>query len=299
MSTPSPATPGKRRASLAIGLLSRLPLPLLYRLSDLLFVLLFHLARFQRQLLADNLRRAFPGKPAQEINRLAAATYRNALDFLFETIKAWRFGAQDLQQRIEIENADLLTALLKQHKTVLALTAHSGNWEWLQLTCGARLDAPIAAVYNPLNHRGVDALLLQLRTRFGSRLIDNNDNALPALIEFSRQGGIIALNADQGPRAEDDKYWTAFLGTETAFFTGPEKLARLFQAPVVFVAMQRLRRGYYRVRFELLATPPYPSSPGAVLQPYVQALEQQIRAAPQDWFWLYKRWKYEKSLYAG
>lgn len=299
MSTSPSATPGKRRAALVIGLLSRLPLPLLYGLSDALFVLLFHLARFQRQLLVDNLRRAFPDKTAAEINRLAAASYRNALDFLFETIKAWRFDAGDLQQRIDIENSELLTTLLQQHNTVLALTAHSGNWEWLQLACAARLDAPIAAVYNPLNHRGVDALLLELRTRFGSRLIDSNDNALPELIDFSRHGGIIALNADQGQRPEDDKFWASFLDIDTAFFTGPEKLARLFQAPVVFVAMQRLRRGYYRVRFERLTGPPYPPSPGAVLHPYIQALEQQILAAPQDWFWLYKRWKYVRPLYVG
>jgi len=296
MPTPSSATPGKRRATLVIGLLSRVPLPLLYTLSDILFVLLFHLARFQRQLLVDNLRRAFPDKTAQEIHRLAAASYRSALDFLVETIKAWRFDTRDLQQHIDIENPGLLTTLLQQHKTVLALTAHSGNWEWLQLACAAQLDVPLAAVYNPLNHRGVDALLLDLRTRFGSRLIDSR-KALPELVDFSRHGGVIALNADQGPHPEDDKYWTDFLGIETAFFTGPEKLARLFQAPVVFVAMQRLRRGHYRVRFQLLTAPPYPPSPGVVLQPYVQAVEQQIRSAPQDWFWLYKRWKYTKPLY--
>jgi KDO2-lipid IV(A) lauroyltransferase len=280
-----------------IGALSRLPLPLLYGLSGLLCFLLYRLARFQRQLLVDNLSRAFPDKAPADIQRLAAACYRNALDFLVEAIKAWRMDAGELQRRVEIENPQLLTTLLQAHKTVLALTAHSGNWEWLQLACAANLDAPVAAVYNPLNHPGIDALLLELRTRYGSYLIDSG-NALPKLIEFSRRGGIIALNADQLPRPEDDKYWTRFLGIDTAFFTGPEKLARLFRAPVVFVAMQRVRRGYYRVRFERLATPPYPPREGAVTQPYVQAVEQQILAAPQDWFWLYKRWKYVRPLYS-
>jgi KDO2-lipid IV(A) lauroyltransferase len=135
-----------------------------------------------------------------------------------------------------------------------------------------------------------------MRMRFGSTLIDAG-NALPALIAFSRQGGVIALNADQGPRPEDDKFWTGFLGIETAFFTGPEKLARLFRAPVVFVAMQRLRRGRFHIRFQPLTQPPYGETPGEILQPYVAAVEQQIRAAPQDWFWLYKRWKYKKPLY--
>jgi KDO2-lipid IV(A) lauroyltransferase len=297
MSQPRSEAQAKRRAALLIGILSRLPLPLLYGLADLLFVLLFHLARFQRRLLLDNLSRAFPGKSPTEIHCLAARSYRNALDFLVETIKAWRFSAADLDRRVEIENPEVLAGLLSQHKVVLALTSHCGNWEWLQLACSAQFEVPVAAVYNPLNHRGVDALLLEMRTRFGSTLIDAG-NALPALIEFSRQGGVIALNADQAPRPEDEKFWTEFLGIETAFFTGPEKLARLFKAPVVFVAMQRLRRGRFRIRFQPLTQPPYAQTPGEILRPYVEAVEQQIRSAPQDWFWLYKRWKYQKPVYA-
>ena len=179
----------------------------------------------------------------------------------------------------------------------MALTSHCGNWEWLQLACAAQLDARLAAVYNPLNHPGVDTLLLELRERFGSTLVDAG-NALPALIGFARGGGVIALNADQGPRREDDKYWSDFLGIETAFFTGPEKLARLFKAPVVFVAVQRLRRGCFRVCFQHLTHPPYSQATGEIMQPYVEAVQRQIRHAPEDWFWRYKRWKYKKPLYA-
>jgi KDO2-lipid IV(A) lauroyltransferase len=286
----------RRRAALLIGGLSRLPLALLYAISDLLFLVLYRVLRFQRRLVIDNIGRAFPTASRQEIERLSAHTYRHALDLLFETIKAWRLNQRDFRQRVQIENADMLSDLLAANKIVLALTSHCGNWEWLQLACAVQLDQRIAAVYSPLNHTGVDALLLDMRARFGSTLIDTG-RALPELIRFARDGGIIALNADQGPRPEDDKYWTDFLGIETAFFTGPEKLARLFRAPVVFVAMRRLRRGRFSVRFELLATPPYAAG-DAVMPAYVSALEAQIRAAPQDWFWLYKRWKYRKPLYA-
>lgn len=283
-------------AVLLIGLLSRLPLPVLYGLSDLLFVLLFHLFRFQRRLAVDNLARAFPDLEAGRLDRLAARSYRNALDFLVETIKAWRFDRHRLAQHVALENAGLLAELLQQHKVVVALTSHCGNWEWLHLACAAGLDGRIAAVYNPLNHPGIDALLLEMRSRFGSTLVEAGE-ALAPLIAFARDGGVIALNADQGPRPEDDKYWSQFLGIETAFFTGPEKLARLFKAPVVYVAMQRTGRGRFRVRFRQLSEPPYRQAPGEIMQPYIEALEQQILEAPQDWFWLYKRWKYGKPVY--
>ncbi len=287
----------QRRAALLIALFSRLPLTALYALSTLLFFLLFRVARFQRALLSDNLRRAFPGETEASIQQLAADSYRNALDFLVETLKAWRLDSDELQRRVELENLSLLETLLRKHKTVVALTAHSGNWEWLQLACAAQLQAPLAAVYQPLNHPGVDAQLRRLRARFGTRLIAS-EQALAELVDFARHGGVIALNADQGPRPEEDKHWARFLGIDTAFYTGPEKLARLFQAPVVFVAMRRVRRGHYRVRFHTLAVPPHAPAAGAVLNPYVDALESQIRALPQDWFWLYKRWKYQRPLYA-
>jgi len=296
MASPTSDKPARRRAQLLIGTLSRLPLPVLYGLSNLLHILLYRLFRFQRRLLIANLKRAFPDKAPTEIQRLAAAAYRNALDFLFESIKAWRFDKHDFRQRVEIENPALPAELLQLHQVVLVLTSHCGNWEWLHLACAAALDIPIAAVYNPLNHRGVDTALLDLRTRFGSTLIENK-NALPELLKFARQGGLIALNADQSPRPEDDKYWTGFLGIDTAFFTGPDKLARLFKAPVVYAQMRRGRRGHYGLHFSILAQPPYSPATDEIMRPYVRAVEAQIRSTPQDWFWLYKRWKYKKSMY--
>jgi Kdo2-lipid IVA lauroyltransferase/acyltransferase len=280
-----------------INATSRAPLPALYVLSDLLFLVLYRLIRFQRGLLNDNLKRAFPTSSQADRDRLAANCYRNALDFLVETLKSWRLDSHEINRRVTLKNPELITALGTRHKTLIALTSHSGNWEWLQLACSAQLEAPLAALYNPLNLPDIDALLTAMRSRFGSRLIEAK-SALPSLVEFSRQGGIIAINADQSPRPEDDKYWSRFLGIDTAFFTGPEKLARLFKAPVVFVCMRRLRRGYYEAEFELLSEPPYPAGQDTTMAAYIQAAEQQIRSAPQDWFWLYKRWKYPRPLYS-
>jgi KDO2-lipid IV(A) lauroyltransferase len=278
-----------------ISVLSRLPLPALYLLSDLLFLILYRLFRFQRNLLHDNLARAFPSRGRLERDKLAASCYRNAIDFLVETLKSWRLDKDDINRRVTLKNPELIAELGAGYKTLLALTSHSGNWEWLQLACSAQLDTPMAALYSPLNLPDVDTQLKEMRSRFGSTLIEAK-TALPSLIEFSREGGIIAINADQGPRLEDEKYWHPFLGIDTAFFTGPDKLARLFRAPVVFVSMQRIRRGYYEVEFKLLTEPPY--ADGTIMPAYIKAAEAQIQSSPQDWFWLYKRWKYPRPVYS-
>lgn len=279
-----------------VNVLSRLPLPILYLCSDLLFLVLYRIMRFQRRLLYANLKLAFPAHSRSERNSLAAACYRNALDFLFETLKSWRFDESEFRRRVTLKNPELIRELGARHKTLLALTSHFGNWEWLQLACAAQLDIPVTALYSSLNRPDIDELLKSMRSRFGSTLIEAK-SALPVLLDLSRQGGIIAVNADQGPRPEDDKYWGRFLGIDTAFYTGPDKLARLFKTPVIFVHMRRIRRGYYEVEFELLCEPPYSQDQGNILPAYIKAAERQILSAPQDWFWLYKRWKFRRPLY--
>jgi KDO2-lipid IV(A) lauroyltransferase len=296
MSELNPEVNSKHWPVVLIRFLARLPLPFLYMLADLLFVLFFHLIRFQRELVVGNLRRAFPEQSSRATRRLAAQSYRHAIHILFETIKCLSFSDHDLAQRVEIENTELIDSLLRQHRTILAAASHHCNWEWLQLACSARLGVPLAALYKPLNHGGIDTLLLQLRSRYGSQLIEAK-SSLPELVKFARQPGVIAVVADQGPRPDEEKYWSRFLNRDTAFFPGLEKLALLLKAPVVFVRMERVRRGHYRIRFEVLTEPPYQQQSGIIMEPYIQAVEKQIIEAPQDWFWAYKRWKYKKPTY--
>lgn len=279
-----------------IRILARLPLPVLYLIADTLFLTAFYLLRFQRELVESNLRIAFPEHSPGMIRRLAAGSYRNTVHMLFESIKGGTISAEELTRRVELENPELIYHLLEQHRTVVTVAAHHGNWEWMQLACSSRLSIPLAALYKPLNHPGIDIPLQELRSRFGSLLIEAK-SALPELIGFARQPGIIALVADQGPRPDEEKYWANFLGQDTAFYPGPEKLARLLKAPLVFVHTQRLRRGYYRIKFETLLEPPYRQDPGTIMDAYIKAVEKQVLKAPQDWVWMYKRWKYQRSMY--
>jgi len=279
-----------------IRLTARLPLPVLYLMADALYVLSFYLLRFQRELVENNLRGAFPDLSRTRIRRLVTGSYRNTVHMLFESIKSGTLTAGELTRRVEIDNPGLIHTLLEQYPTVVTVAAHHGNWEWLQLACSSRLAVPLAALYKPLNHPGIDIPLQASRSRFGSQMIEAR-NALPELLKFARHPGIVALVADQGPRPDEEKHWACFLGRDTAFYPGVEKLARLLKAPLVFVHMQRLRRGYYRIRFELLTEPPYRQDPGTLMDAYIKAVERQVLAAPQDWIWMYKRWKYRKSLY--
>ena len=100
-----------------------------------------------------------------------------------------------------------------------------------------------------------------------------------------------------------DKHWTRFLNQDTAFFVGAETIARFLEAPVVYVAMRRLKRGHYALHLHVLAEPPYDITDEAgtetgawIVEAYARKLEQEIRASPPDWLWVHNKWKYSKLV---
>ena len=288
-----PEKPAERTLVLLIRSLAWLPLPLLYVTADILFLLLYHVFRLEHKLTRDNLQRAFPDMSGKERKRIAAKSYRNALHVLFETIHAQRISATELRRRMQFENPELADQLLDKYGKVLTVAAHQGNWEWLEMAGSLCMSAPLATLYKPLSHPGIEKMLNETRQRFGGKMI-STQHALPQLVRFTRDRSIIAMLADQGPQPHGEKHWATFLGQDTAFYPGVEKLARMLKMPVLFTHVTRIKRGHYRVRFELLGEPPWDLPEGELMERYIHSVEQQIIAHPEDWLWMYKRWKYHK-----
>ena len=139
----------------------------------------------------------------------------------------------------------------------------------------------------------------EARRRFGANPIPHKH----FLYEVMRRGDeprAYALLADQTPLAKVPKHWIRFLNRDTAFFLGPERIARYLDASVVYVAMKRVRRGYYDVHIDVIAEPPYDDDAGpAIAEAYARHLEATILASPADWLWIHNKWKYPKPADAA
>ena len=274
--------------------LTRLPLPVLYALGSFAYFVAFHVLRWHRELAARNLANAFPEKSDAERAIILKQSYINLGQTLAETF--WGFGAsgQALVERVAIENRDLIGRFLAMKRPVVLLTAHVCNWEWLLPAAGAQFDIPIDAVYKPLRVASLDAFIRETRSRFGGKPIPINS----FLYELMRRAGearAYGMVADQTPPRNMDKYWTRFLNQDTAFFTGADKIAQFLEAPVLYVAMRRLRKGHYALRLHVLCEPPYePGEDLQVMERYARRLESEIRASPPDWLWVHNKWKYPK-----
>jgi KDO2-lipid IV(A) lauroyltransferase len=276
-----------------LKLLSRLPLGVLYALTDCLYVLVYHIWRFRRELSLSNLRNSFPEKSGAELELIARQAYRNACDMIAEVLKGAVIGEQELRQRVRILNIDALARFTQAGQSVIMLASHHCNWEWLLLASCLEPDVRVDAVYKPLRVAAIDRFMRETRSRFGG-------NPLPArnfLVEVLKRRGVarvFALVVDQTPRHDEEKHWTRFMNQDTAFFVGADRIARITRAPVFFVGMQRVRRGYYEARLQLLAEPPYPEAGPDIIERYARTAEAHIAQHPADWLWMYRKWKYQK-----
>jgi Kdo2-lipid IVA lauroyltransferase/acyltransferase len=277
--------------------LTRVPLGLLYGVGWLIHVIVFHLLRWRRDQVDADVARAFPEKSAAERAVIVSASYRNLADVVMETI--WGFGASaaELRRRVVFENPEVVHHCADTKQSVVLLTPHFCNWEWLLLAGGATFGLPIDAVYQTLRVRSVDRYLRDARSRFGGKPFPRQDFVfeLMSRADTPRAYGLIA---DQTPRRDQRKHWTRMLNRDTAFFLGAERITRFLDARVLYVEMRRVRRGHYSVRFEVLAAPPYELDAGMDDSPIMEAFARQLERAvierPAEWLWVQKRWKYPK-----
>jgi Kdo2-lipid IVA lauroyltransferase/acyltransferase len=277
--------------------LTRTPLPVLYAWGWLLHVIVFHVVRWRRDQVASDIARAFPDKSPAERARILRQSYRNIADVVMESI--WGFGAsaEKLAQRVTFENTALVDDAVAARQSVVLLTPHFCNWEWLLPAGGARFGLPIDAVYQKQRIEVLDQFLLDARSRFGGKPIVREDFVYELMHRAGTPRGY-ALIADQTPPRDDKKHWSRFLNRDTAFFIGAEKVARFLDSPVLYVAMRRVGRGRYSVRLLPLAMPPFDAEAAGdvtpIMESFARKLEAAIRESPADWLWLQKRWKYPK-----
>ena len=104
-----------------LSALARLPLRVLYPLSDGIGFLLYHLVRYRRKLVRRNLTSAYPTKPKKEIKAIERAFYRFFCDYVVETIRLLRISEEEVRQRFRFTNMELIERLSEDGKPLFCL----------------------------------------------------------------------------------------------------------------------------------------------------------------------------------
>ena len=234
---------------------------------------------YRRGLVAANLASAFPDGDAEA---LANSFYWGYAQVCVEVVRALAMDADDLLARVDCEGAAAL-----RDGNALLLMAHHANMIWAVLALAARIEAPVSIVYKPPHAPAMRQLLLAIAARFDVELVPVKD-VRKKLVQRRERNRVWTLVADQRPGR--DRHYAELCGRRTAFFLGPERIARALRWPVYYLSCQRTALGRYACRVEKVADPPH-EQPGAIIDRYASLLQADIDRAPADWLWSHDRWR--------
>lgn len=276
--------------SFFIYLLSLLPFRVLYALSDLGYVLLYHIIGYRKAVVFKNLRNAFPEKSEDERRQIARRFYRFLPDLLVEAIKMRSISADQVEKRMMMYQTEELERHFRAGKGVIAVTAHYGNWELGIHRISLFTEHPALIIYKPLNNKSFDTVYNGIRSRFGAVMVPMK-LTLRKIIAYRHQPHISVFVADQTPGRSDSHYFINFLNQKTPVYTGVEKIARATGFPVVFCHIDRVKRGHYCCKFTTLVEEPATVPVHGITDIHNKFTEDIIRRKPELWLWSHRRWK--------
>jgi KDO2-lipid IV(A) lauroyltransferase len=275
-----------------IYVLSLMPFWILYRVSDFFYIIV-RLSGYRKKIILKNLTNSFPEKSEDEIKVICRVYYRYLCDLIVEILKTLNMSKEETLKRCIFHQQPWLTELYEEHKSILIVMGHYGNWEWAGPSFTLTTNFPLVVIYKPLSHRHFEKMMVDMRTRFGTR-ITPIDRTLRDMVANQKETTATAFIADQAATVKN-AYWTTFLHQDTAVFTGPEKLARRFNYPVVYMNVQRKKRGYYEITPELLFDTPSKTTENEISEAFTKRLEKEIIQDPIPWLWSHRRWKHKRS----
>lgn len=275
-------------ARLLIQCLGLLPQGSLNALARLLGRLAYRLPWHKNVIIRCNLDLCFPELDEPGRRALHRHYLYEQFRLIFEAPVLWHWPAERILERIEVHQNEALAARDQESPTgILYVSGHFGNWELLNLKLS--LTQRVTTLYRaPANPR-LDRFINQPRRRFGARMVPGDRAALKHLLKCLRNGEAAAIAADIQPKRGDGVF-VPFFGTEALTMTLVHKLARKTGCRVVLTVVRRNPDGGRWTQTltdatDMLAT----DDPHQALAGVNRWLEDQIREAPAQYLWLYKR----------
>lgn len=272
-----------------------LPFPVLYALSDALYYIVYYVARYRRKVARRNLVSSFPEKSMAEIRHIERDFYRFFVDMVFESAKLMTMSKEEMMRRMVFVNPEAITQFTDRGISVSAYLGHFGNWEWISSAAlWVPADIEMAQIYHNLKSKAMDEVVLHMRERMGQKCVEMRDT-VRFMASDSDRPRVIGFIADQSPKRKVAKYFIPFLNHEVPVLTGTEKATKHYGYQALFIAVRRVKRGYYQAEFVPLADDPASLPDFELTDRYFARLEAEIRQHPELYLWTHNRFKYAKN----
>ncbi|MBI4645800.1 MAG: hypothetical protein HY738_04150 [Bacteroidia bacterium] len=175
-----------------------LPLKVLYVFSDIIFVILYYIISYRKDIIQNNLKNSFPQKTIQEINLIHKLYIRHLSDIIIETLKIIHLSENKTLNIVRYKNCDLFDNLYKNNKnrdlihnlynnnkSIILVMGHYGNWELL-IGFPLLIKYICIAIYKPLKNIYFDSFINCLRGKFGTKMAAMNQ-ILKTILEYQQK----------------------------------------------------------------------------------------------------------------
>ncbi|MDB9776024.1 hypothetical protein OAB47_07360 [Vicingaceae bacterium] len=278
---------------LIIKPISLLPFWLIYRISDVVFFILYYFVGYRKKVVYGNIQRSFPEKTPKEIKSIMFKFYRHFCDLILESIKGFSISSAEAQKRMGSINVDIINQFGQEGKDVVLIGGHYGNWELFAVAVGPTINIKPIALFTPLANKFFDQKVKASRSRFGLNLLPSV-KVRELMAEKTEEKRMIIFGSDQSPRKGQRAYWMKFLNQETGVQFGAEKFAKEHNCAVVYGHIRRLKRGHFQIEYQAICEDASQTAYGEITQKHTLLLEKEIIKEPAYWLWSHKRWKHTR-----
>lgn len=277
-----------------LWIVSILPFPIFYFLSDCVYLLVYHVIGYRKKVVRANLALALPHLTAKERLQIEKKSYHHLCDMFLEMVKTMTISSAEMNKRFVVTNLEVMTDLEKKGKSIMLIASHYASWEWL-LSFNQKVSIKGIGVYKKLANKHFDKLVRDIRSKYNTELVPTNQT-IPLIANNQRNNiqCIYGLASDQSPKADRIFHWQSFMGVEVPVHTGPEMLAKKYDMNVVFAKVKKIKRGYYELTIVPLSENAKSVPDFEITEAYIREVEKQIAEAPEYYFWTHKRWKHRR-----
>lgn len=275
-------------------LITLLPLRVMYIFSDFLFLILYYLPGYRKKVVRTNLKNSFPEKTDEEIRKIEIKFYKHLADLFIEILKLRNMSKASQDKTYTFSNTKVFDKFREEKRDTIGVLGHYNNWEW-PTYLGQQTNYLSIVIYKPLKNKYFNEFMNGQRSKDGLKLAPTS-MIIKDIINYRKQkiNTFSIFIADQTPPGLETDHWTTFLNQDTPFFTGAGKIATKYDMPVIFMNVQKIKRGHYNMDFEVLFEHTAGIEEKDIIERYVRRLEDQIKEKPEFWLWSHKRWKHKR-----
>jgi len=283
---------GLRFAFFLLFLISYLPLSVLYIKFYSFYLVITYIIKYRKKITLENLTLSFPEKSQNEFFILYKLYQKHLTDLGAEMVKMLSISKKRVAKRYKCTNPELVNQFYRQGKSVILMSGHYNNWEWMVLRLDDMFLHHGIGVGKANTNKVFEKWINKKRTRFGTEVVFAD--AVRDTFEQNFQQNKLCtymMLSDQSPGNLKKSYVTTFLNQKSCMIYGAEYFAKKYDLPVIYYEVIKIKRGFYKVELELITENLNETSNGEIIEKYVQLLEKTIEKAPQYWLWSHKRWK--------